>query len=156
MKRNAATRAGSDRTVTEPKCKFYWRGLRLYGYVAIGSVFGGVARYLAALAIQVLPGFPLATLVVNVVGSFIIGFYSTLSGPDGRLFASTEQRQLVMTGFCGGFTTFSTFSLETVRLAQAGMMHTAIMNIVVSVASWLLAVWFGHVLANRFNRLKGS
>src|SRR5438045_5992034 len=87
----------------------------LYGYVAAGSVLGGVARYLVSVIIQSGPGFPWATLFVNVTGSFIIGFYSTLSGPDGRLFASARQRQFVMTGFCGGYTTFSTFSLETFR-----------------------------------------
>jgi len=83
----------------------------LYGCIAAGSVLGGVARYLASLAIQLDPAFPWATLFVNVTGSFIIGFYSALSGPDGRLFAGARQRQFVMTGFCGGYTTFSTFSL---------------------------------------------
>jgi fluoride exporter len=101
-------------------------------------------------------GFPLATLFVNIVGSFIIGFYGTLSAPDGRLFASVRQRQFVMTGFCGGFTTFSSFSLETVRLLQAGMTHTALLNISVSVVTWLLSVWLGYAAASRLNRLKGS
>jgi fluoride exporter len=126
----------------------------LYTYVIAGSVLGGVARYVASLLILPVSGFPLATLFVNIVGSFIIGFYGTLSGPDGRLFASARQRQFVMTGFCGGFTTFSAFSLETVRLLQAGMTHTALLNITISVVTWLLSVWLGHALANRLNRLK--
>jgi len=128
----------------------------LYGYVAAGSVLGGLARYLASLLMAVIPGFPWATLFVNVTGSFIIGFYGTLSAPDGRLFASARQRQFVMTGFCGGYTTFSTFSLETVRLLQAGQMRMALINIAVSVVTWLLAVWLGHALASRLNRLKGT
>ena len=133
-----------------------WNTAMLYGFIAAGSVLGGVARYLLSLLIQFIPGFPWATLFVNVPGSFIIGFYSTLSGPDGRLFASARQRQFVMTGFCGGYTTFSTFSLETFKLLQDGMAQTAFMNIAVSVVTWLLAVWLGYVLASRLNRLKGS
>ncbi len=128
----------------------------LYACVATGSVIGGVARYLVSLAMQMIPGLPWATLFVNVTGSFIIGFYGTLSGPDGRLFASTQQRQFVMTGICGGYTTFSSFSLETFRLLHSGNTASALINIVVSVVGWLLAVWLGHALASRLNRLKGS
>ena len=133
-----------------------WNTAILYGYVATGSVIGGVARYLASLVIQLGPGFPWATLFVNVTGSFIIGFYSTLSGPDGRLFASARQRQFVMTGFCGGYTTFSAFSLETFRLLHAGLTRMAFTNIAVSTVTWLVAVWLGYALASRLNRLKGS
>jgi fluoride exporter len=127
----------------------------LYACVAAGGILGSVARYLVSLLIPATSGFPFATLFVNVTGSFIIGFYSTLSGPDGRLFASTQQRQFVMTGFCGGYTTFSAFSLETVRLLRGGMTHTAFLYIVISVVTWLVAVWLGHLLAGRLNRLKG-
>ena len=65
-----------------------WNAAILYAYIAAGSVLGGVARYLLSLLIESIPGLPWATLFVNVTGSFIIGFYSTLSGPDGRLFAA--------------------------------------------------------------------
>jgi len=128
----------------------------LYGCVAAGGMLGSLLRYLASLLIPAVAGFPLATLFVNVTGSFIIGFYGTLAGPEGRLFASTRQRQFVMTGFCGGYTTFSAFSLETFRLLHGGMTRTAFSYIAVSVVTWLLAVWFGHGLASRLNRLKGS
>jgi len=76
-------------------------GAILYVCVAVGGMLGSLARYLASLLIPAVSGFPFATLFVNITGSFIIGFYGTLSGPDGRLFASTRQRQFVMTGFCG-------------------------------------------------------
>ena len=128
----------------------------LYAYVAAGSILGGLARYLVSLAMDTGPGFPWATLFINATGSFIIGLFATLSGPDGRLFASVQQRQFVMTGFCGGYTTFSTFSLETFKLYHSGMAHTASAYIATSVVCWLVSVWLGHILASRLNRLKGS
>ena len=131
-------------------------GAILYVCVAVGGMLGSLARYLASLLIPAVSGFPFATLFVNITGSFIIGFYGTFSGPDGRLFASTRQRQFVMTGFCGGYTTFSAFSLDTFRLVHGGMTKMAFSNIAVSVVTWLLAVWLGHVLASRLNGLKGS
>jgi CrcB protein len=132
--------------------------ISVYVVVALGSMVGGVLRALASSACLALwgPGFPVGTLFVNVVGSFIIGFYATLTGPDGRLFASPRQRLLVMAGFCGGFTTFSTFSLETVMLMRSGDLIEAAANVAVSVVTWLAAVWLGHMIAIRLNRLKGS
>lgn len=133
-----------------------WTTPILYACVVSGAVLGSVARYEAGLLIPTILGFPLATLFVNITGSFVIGFYSTLSGPDGRWLATTRQRQFVMTGICGGYTTFSSFSLDTFRLAHSGMRAMAWTNVGVSVVTWLLAVWLGHTLASRFNRLKGS
>jgi CrcB protein len=129
----------------------------LYAAVAAGSVIGAVLRALASLALHdhLGSGFPWGTLFVNVTGSFAIGFYATLTGPDGRVFVGARQRQFIMTGICGGYTTFSAFSLETFRFLQAGDLSAAGLNICVSVTSWLVAVWLGHMLATRLNRLKG-
>lgn len=129
----------------------------LYAAIALGSAIGGVLRALVSLAAlaSLGPGFPWGTLIVNVVGSFVIGFFATLSGPGGRIFPDTQTRQFVMTGICGGFTTFSMFSLETLTLAQTGRWTLAGANVAVSIIAWLAAVVLGHRLATRLNRLGG-
>jgi fluoride exporter len=133
----------------------FWDTTGSYISVALGSIVGGVARYLVSVLFlsQFGDGFPWGTLFVNVTGSFIIGFYAALTGPDGRLFVSPRQRLFVMVGICGGYTTFSSFSLETFRLAQSGNIQAASLNLSISVVSWLTAVWLGHALAARLNRL---
>lgn len=132
-----------------------WDTAGSYIAVALGSIVGGVARYLVSVLFvsQIGDGFPWATLFVNVTGSFMIGFYAALTGPDGRLFVSPRQRQFVMVGICGGYTTFSAFSLETFRLAQSGNIQAASLNLLISVVGWLTAVWLGYALAARLNRL---
>jgi CrcB protein len=129
----------------------------LYAVVALGTVIGGVLRAVISLAIHahVGPGFPWGTLFANVSGSFAIGFYATLDGPEGRLFAGTRQRQFVMTGICGGYTTFSMFSLETLELARADDLPAAGVNVGLSLVSWLAAVWLGHIAATGLNRSRG-
>jgi fluoride exporter len=135
-----------------------WRAMRsaalLYAAVAAGSVIGGLLRALASLAIEPHAELPLATMFVNVTGSFVIGFYAALTGPEGRLLAGPRQRQFVMTGICGGYTTFSAFSLETLRLLQVGNLSAAGLNIAISIVTSLVAVWLGHALATRLNRLR--
>jgi CrcB protein len=130
----------------------------LYAAVALGSMIGGVLRALASMLIddRLGSGLPWGTLFVNVTGSFAIGFYAAMSGPDGRLLASPRRRHFVMTGICGGYTTFSLFSLETLRFLQAGDLPRAGLNIGLSIVAWLAAVWLGHALATRLNRLRGS
>jgi CrcB protein len=132
--------------------------VRIYAAVGLGSGLGAVARYLVSLGLVASfgSGFPWATLAVNVVGSFLIGFYATLTEPDGRLLVRPALRQFVLAGFCGGFTTFSIFSLETLRLAEAGNHALAATYVAVSVVLWLSAVWMGWKLAERLNRLKGA
>jgi fluoride exporter len=130
--------------------------LALYLWIALGSALGGVARFFCTgLAARLLgETFPWGTLFVNVLGSFIIGFFATITGPDGRIFAGTTTRQFVMTGILGGFTTFSSFSLQTLNLANDGEWLQAGGNVAGSVVLCLLAVWFGHLLALSVNAMK--
>ena len=127
-----------------------------YFWIAIGSALGGVARYWCSGVAARLIGetFPWGTLIVNVVGSFIIGFFATLTGPDGRIFANTLTRQFVMIGICGGYTTFSSFSIQTLELVRDGEWLAAGGNIVGSVVLCLVAVWIGHVLAVALNTMR--
>jgi CrcB protein len=127
-----------------------------YIWIAIGSALGGMARYWCSGFAARLIGetFPWGTIIVNVVGSFIIGFFATVTGPDGRIFAGTLTRQFVMIGFCGGFTTFSSFSLQTLNLANDGEWLQTGGNIVGSVVLCLIAVWMGYMLASSINAMK--
>ena len=127
-------------------------------WVMLGSALGGVARYwLSGLAAHFISEtFPIGTLIVNVTGSFVIGFFATLTGPDGRVFVGTDVRQFVMTGICGGYTTFSSFSLQTLNLARDGEWALAGANAVLSLVLCLIAVWLGHIAAATLNQLKGA
>ncbi len=131
---------------------------RLYLAVGLGAALGTTARAAASLGMLhwLGPGFAWGTLTVNVLGSFLIGLYATLTEPDGRLMASPAARQFVLAGFCGGFTTFSIFSLETLFMVEAGAFGRAGLNLGLSVVLWLIAVWIGYRLGVRLNRLKGS
>src|SRR5215470_17223011 len=127
-----------------------------YFWIAIGGALGSVARYWCSGVAARLIGetFPWGTLIVNVVGSFIIGFFATLTGPDGRVFASSTARQFVMIGICGGYTTFSSFSIQTLSLMQDGEWFGAGANIGLSVVCCLVAVWIGHLAAMGMNSMK--
>ncbi len=120
-----------------------------YLWIALGSALGGIARFAfsSLLASQFGQTFPWGTLAVNVSGSFVIGFFAALTGPDGRVIVSSDVRQFVTIGLCGGYTTFSAFSLQTLTLAQDGQFARAGANIVGSVVLCLLAVWLGYVAA---------
>ena len=113
--------------------------------VAVGGAAGSVARYWTGLAaIRVWPtAFPWGTLVINVAGSFIIGWFGALSAASGACPASTDVRLLVLVGFCGGYTTFSSFSLQTVELLRAGNWIGASANIILSVTFCMAAVLAG-------------
>jgi fluoride exporter len=130
-----------------------------YFWVAVGGALGSMARFwLAAFVAAMLgpqfpygPQMPWGTILINIVGSFVIGFYGTLTGPGGRIIASFDARAFVMVGICGGFTTFSAFSLQTLDLMRANHWGQAIANVVISVVICLLAVWAGHLLAATLN-----
>ncbi|MDR6991978.1 MULTISPECIES: CrcB family protein [Luteimonas] len=129
---------------------------RVYAAVMLGSALGAVARFgCSVAALELLgPGFPWGSLAVNVVGSFLIGLFAAVTEPGGRIFATPAQRQFLLAGFCGGFTTFSVFSLETLYLVEAGALALAGLNLAVSISAWLLAVWGGHAVGARLNRLQ--
>jgi len=120
-----------------------------YFWIAVGSALGGMARFWLSGLVVSLAGelFPLGTLIINVLGSLVIGFFATITGPDGRFLVGTVARQFVMIGICGGFTTFSSFSLQTLDLLNDGEWLYAGMNIGASVALCLVAVWIGHAAA---------
>lgn len=125
-----------------------------YLLVAGGGALGSVARFWISNAMLQRAGgtFPLATLLVNVSGSFAIGLFATLTGAEGRWLVGPEWRLAFMTGMCGGYTTFSAFSLQTMNLALAGDWLRASANVVLSLVLCLLAVWLGHVCAGALNR----
>jgi len=126
--------------------------------VMAGGALGTGARYAVSglVASSIGETFPWGTLIINVTGSFIIGFFFTLTAPDGRVFVSGGTRQFVMTGFCGGYTTFSSFSLQTLNLLRDGEWAAAGGNIFGSVALCMLGVWLGSVTAGFINQLKGA
>src|SRR5262249_20742160 len=128
----------------------------LYTWIAIGGALGSIARYWVSEVAAAMVGetFPWGTIFINITGSFVIGFAATSMGPDGRMSVGTTARQFVMVGICGGYTTFSTFSLQTFNLVNNGAWIAAASNIVLSVALCLIAVWAGHVLATRLNAMK--
>jgi len=124
-----------------------------YFWIIVGSALGGAARYAlsGAVAERIGETFPWGTLAVNVLGSLVIGFFVTITAPDGRLLVSPLTRQFVAIGLCGGFTTFSSFSLQTLNLLRDGDWIRAGGNVILSVLVCLLAVWIGHVIAESFN-----
>jgi fluoride exporter len=125
-----------------------------YFWVALGGAIGSVARLWLGVKVTLLTGvgFPWGTILVNIIGSLVIGFVTTLTGPNGRVVVPVNAQAFVMVGVCGGFTTFSAFSLQTLELARDGRLLYAGANIVLSVVLCLTAVALGHWLAAMFGR----
>ena len=122
-------------------------------WIFIGGGLGSLARWGVSglIADKFGQTFPWGTLVVNVSGSFIIGLFATATGPDGRWLARAGFRTFFMIGICGGYTTFSSFSLQTMTLVDDGQWFRAGANGVLSLVLCLLGVWLGHILALSIN-----
>ena len=120
-----------------------------YLAVVIGGGAGALARYVAASAIMTRFGgkFPLGTLVINVTGSFLIGFLMTML--TERFQIDPRWRLLLVVGFLGGYTTFSSFEWETYTAVRDGGLRTGMLNIVSSIMLGYIAVWLGVMLARR-------
>ena len=115
----------------------------IWWYVALGSAVGGVARFALASLVQqrVGPNFPVGTLVVNISGSFVLGLI--LRYALGTQAITPEVRALLTTGFCGGYTTFSTFTYDTMLLLEDGQTSRAGLYVLLSVALSLAGAWLG-------------
>ena len=117
--------------------------------VAAGGAIGSVSRYGLALFVAGYTGtgFPFGTVLINIIGSFAIGWFAELTESYGRHPAGEPARAFVMAGLCGGFTTFSAFSLQTIELLRGGYMARALVNVLLSVALCLVATALGMYAA---------
>jgi CrcB protein len=126
----------------------------IYLLIALGGALGTMARYGVGVWFTTLTGliFPWSTLLINISGSLAIGFFATAIGPAGRIMVPIDGRAFLLVGICGGFTTFSAFSLQTMELIRHGRLLLAGTNILLSVVLCLVAVALGHWLAALFGR----
>ena len=129
-----------------------------YLWVALGGALGSVGRYWINGLVSDKFGatFPWGTLVINVAGSFVIGVIGALAVPEGRMDSQTRQfaTQFLMIGVCGGYTTFSSFSLQTLNLLRDREWLYAGGNILLSVVLCLIAVWLGWMLGSMLGSTK--
>jgi CrcB protein len=123
--------------------------MMVYLWIALGSAIGGMARYACQgwAAKLISDTFPWGTLIVNVVGCSFIGFFATFTAADGRVIVGPQMRQFVMVGICGGYTTFSSFSLDALNQARDGEWTKAAGYVAGSLLFCLLGVWLGHIAA---------
>ncbi len=122
--------------------------LRLCLAVGCGAAIGSLLRFLCGALFSGVD----ATAFVNILGSFAIMLFATLCGPGGRFAVGITGRQFVMGGLCGGFTTFSALSLQTLTLLMEGSLATATAYIVAVIGASLAAAWIGHIVGTRINR----
>jgi CrcB protein len=120
--------------------------------VILGGAIGTFLRYfISVLALPISRELPWGTILINISGSFVIGLFGTLTLASGRFPVSENLRLFVMIGICGGYTTFSSFSLQTLDLLRSGATLRATLNIVLSVVLCVAAVACGHFIASYFN-----
>lgn len=131
--------------------------MKLALWIALGSALGGSARYLLADAALRLgpPAFPWDTLAVNILGSLLIGVVAALSATKGRIELSSEWRQFWMTGFCGGFTTFSIFSVQSLALLQVNP-GLGLLNLLATAILCVLSAWLGWTLGRQIDQTEES
>lgn len=124
-------------------------------YIAVGSAIGGVSRYLVGGLVQRLAGgtFPSGTLLINITGSFLLGAFLRYGVDTPTL--TPELRALLTVGFCGGYTTFSTFSYETAALLEDGEWSRAALYVSLSVGLSLLATFLGFLAARELIAVRG-
>jgi CrcB protein len=131
-----------------------------YLWVAIGGALGSVGRFWLSGLVAARFGeiFPWGTLVINVTGSFLIGIFAGFATPEGRLDPQSRVfvTQFLMIGICGGYTTFSAFSLQTLNLLRDREWLYAGGNVILSVVLCMIAVWLGYLLGSTFNSMKGN
>ena len=121
-------------------------------FIMVGGAVGTLVRYLISVLTSAAPHeLPWSTIAINVAGSFVIGFFGTLTLASDRFPVSENTRLLVMVGLCGGFTTFSSFSLQTFDLLRNGYILRAATNVIGSVVLCVCAVALGHAIAAHFN-----
>lgn len=130
----------------------------IYLWVAIGGALGTMARFWLAnvMAVAVGSAFPWGTLLINVLGSFVISFFGMLTGASHKFAMPNDARLFVTVGLCGGFTTFSSFSLQTVELVRAGQAGRAGIYVAASVILCLVACAAGFWTAAALNHSLGS
>jgi len=134
--------------------------LAQYLLIALGGALGSMGRFALATLIDTQVSqrtgqvFPWGTILVNIIGCLIIGFIATVTSPDGRFMVSPLTRQFIMVGILGGFTTFSSFSLQTLTLIQDNQWGAAGANVGISVVACLAGTWLGIVGGNIFNQMR--
>jgi fluoride exporter len=120
--------------------------------IMLGGALGTLIRYLISVQTSAAPHeLPWSTIAINISGSFLLGFFGTFTLSNGKFPVSENIRLLVMVGICGGFTTFSSFSLQTFDLMRNGHFLRAAINIIGSVVLCICAVALGHLIAAQLN-----
>ncbi len=127
--------------------------------IGVGGALGSMVRFAVASLIDLTvqknaPIYFWGTMLVNITGCFLIGFIFTISATEGRFYLTPLQRQFIMIGILGGYTTFSSFTLQSLLLAQDGQWGQAAINVLGSVVLCLVGVWLGAMVAGNLNQMR--